>query len=72
MDENMSTVVIVSERIIPENNIPNIDVVEYNRTVLTAPMSFNPIRKNNVDIPVPISDITKIFGNCVHSTFIGI
>ena len=71
-DENISTDVISSERINPENNIPNIDVVEYNSTVLTAPINFNPIKKNNVDIPVPIMDIIKILGNCTHSTSIGI
>lgn len=68
----MSTGVIISERIIPENNIPNTDVVEYSNTVLTAPISFSPIRKNKVDIPVPIIDIIKIFGNCISSISIGI
>ena len=70
--DKTSTTVTVSARIKPENTTPKTEVVEYNKTVLTAPMSFIPIKKNNVENPVPKIDNTKILGNCIKSTSIGI
>ena len=70
--DKTSTTVIASDRIKPENITPKTEVVEYSKTVLTAPMSFIPIKKNNVDIPVPKIDNTKMPGNCIKSTSIGI
>ena len=71
-DENMSIGVITSDKINPEKNIPNTDVVENNKTVLTVPIIFNPIKKNMVVIPVPTNEIIKIFGNCSNLISIGI
>ena len=70
--EKISTTVTISAKIKPENTTPKTEVVEYNKTVLTAPIIFIPIKKNNVDIPVPKIDNTKILGNCITSTSIGI
>ena len=68
----MSSIVIASARNIPENITPNIAVVEYNNTVLTVPIIFSAIKKNNVDIPVPNIEMTAIPGNCAQSTSNGI
>ena len=55
--------VISSNKIIFENIMPKIEVVEYNKMVFTPPNNFNAITKNNVAIPVPTNarnDMGKI------------
>ncbi len=52
--------------------MPNTDVVEYNRTVRTAPTNFRPIRNNRFEIPVPAIAIIIILGTCSIFTSKGI
>ena len=68
MVENISIIVISSDKTIIEKRIPKITVVEYNKMVLTPPSNLKAMTKNKVAIPVPTNANTEIIRMSFKST----
>ncbi len=68
MVENISIIVISSDKTIIEKRIPKITAVEYNKIVLTPHSNLRVMTKNKVAIPVPTNVNTEIIGMSFKST----